>query len=278
MVDFVAGSLAGAVVDTCLYPFDTLRARMMGRTLSQRGGLLAEALRVVRAEGARALYKGLPLHLLACLPGNGVFYYTYETAKTVLSPHISSDAGSQMLAAATGCIASLIIYTPMEVVKQRVMVRRGVSSHAMLRSVLADGGIRELYRGISAGVLTWVPYLSLYFMMYESLIANARPIWPSEAHPKDPTFFAVLTSGITAGVCAAVLTHPFDVIRTRIQLGGAGTPDSVWLMVRSIAATEGAAGFSRGILARTMQLAPTSSLTIVCFSALKRTIEDRSKE
>ena len=169
MTDFVSGAVAGAIADSCLFPFDTLRARMMARPLLQRGGIITEASSLVRVEGARALYKGLPLHLLACLPGNGVFYYTYETVKDALSAHIRSDAASHMIAAAIGCLASLTVYTPMEVVKQRVMIRRGVGSREMLRSVLDQDGVRGLYRGIGAGALTWVPYLSLYFMMYEAL-------------------------------------------------------------------------------------------------------------
>ena len=116
MTDFVCGALAGAAADTCLYPLDTLRARMMVRPITH--GLLAEARLLVRAEGARALYRGLPVHLAASMPGCGVFYATYETAKATLAQVVPGGPLNHLASAAIACLASLSIYTPMEVVKQ----------------------------------------------------------------------------------------------------------------------------------------------------------------
>ena len=104
------------------------------------------------------------------------------------------------------------------------------------------------------------------------------PSPPLGTAPKEPSFVVALACGIAAGVGAAALTNPFDVIRTRIQVGGAGTPDSAWLMARRIAATEGPSGFCRGLFARTLLLAPTSSLTVALFTACKGAIEGRVGE
>lgn len=279
-VDFLAGALAGAVADTCLYPLDTIRARLMVRPGVQVG-VLAEASALVRSEGVVALYKGLPAHLLACLPGNGIFYFTYERMKDWLTPHISNEAASQMVAAAAACVASLAIYSPMEVVKQRVMVgRAGVTSRDMFRAIVADGGLAELYRGIAAGALTWVPYLSLYFVFYEGLTARALRTrkaladgdGDSDAASGELPFHVTLGCGMTAGVFAAAITNPFDVVKTRVQVGGRGSALDV---ARQIAATEGAAGFTRGAFARAAMLAPSSSLTVACFASLKAALDAR---
>ena len=66
-----------------------------------------------------------------------------------------------------GCLASLAIYTPMEVVKQRAMVTRGMSSAVVLRTLLKKEGPAGLFRGIGAGALTWAPYFTVYFLAYE---------------------------------------------------------------------------------------------------------------
>jgi len=160
-----------------------------------------------------------------------------------------------------------------------VMVARGVGSRSMLRTVLAEGGFSELYRGLGAAALTWVPYLSLYFVAYESLCARfgpARPLLGDDGalrgtadEAKDPPFLVALGCGLAAGVGAAAITNPFDVVRTRVQIGGAGAPSSAIGMARHIARTEGAHGFTRGIFARCMLLAPTSSLTVSLFASLK---------
>ena len=61
-VDFACGAVGGALADTCLFPLDTLRARLMVSPVVGRG-MLREGLALVRSEGAGALYKGLPPHL-----------------------------------------------------------------------------------------------------------------------------------------------------------------------------------------------------------------------
>jgi len=225
MNDFLCGAVAGAAADTCLFPFDTVRARMMTRSSHVKGGVLLEMMNLIRLDGARALYKGLPAHLLACIPGNGVFYFTYQAAKEAMEAHVHSEAARHAISASLGCLASLVIYTPMEVVKQRVMVSNTVGSRLMLQNILAQGGVRELYRGFAAGALTWVPYLSLYFLLYESLLNRLPRALTDPKHNADSPshlseevpFFAALGCGVAAGFGAAALTNPFDVVRTKVR-------------------------------------------------------------
>ena len=189
--DFLCGSLAGAAADTCLFPLDVLRARAMVRPGVR--GVLAEAALLLNREGVRAFYKGLPVHLLASIPSNGIFYATYEAVKAGLAPHLASAAVTHAVSAAAACVASLAIYTPMEVVKQRTMVQTGKSSAAVLRSVLREGGPALLYRGVGASALTWVPYFSLYFAAYEALTRRA-----GVAEGAEPSFGTSLGCGLQA--------------------------------------------------------------------------------
>ena len=96
--DFLCGSLAGAAADTCLFPLDVLRARAMVRPGVR--GVLAEAALLLNREGVRAFYKGLPVHLLANIPSNGIFYATYEAVKAGLAPHLASAAVTHAVSAA----------------------------------------------------------------------------------------------------------------------------------------------------------------------------------
>lgn len=260
-LDFCAGALAGASADMCLFPLDTIRARSMSGV--QRG-LVDEARHLVRTEGAIALYKGLPPHLLASVPSNGVFYATYEAARSAIGPHLGSPAAASACAAAAACVTSIAIYTPAEVVKQRAMVTRGATSISVLGALLRAEGPAGLYRGLGAAALTWAPYLSLYFFAYETLTTRALGLPPGQ----EPPFLAALTCGLAAGVSAAVLTNPFDVVKTRIQVGAGAM--SGWRVAREIAAAEGARGFARGVVPRALLLAPASSLTIAFYSAFER--------
>ena len=265
--DFVCGALAGAAADVCLYPLDTLRARAMVRPATR--GLIRDGMALLRTEGIPALYKGLNAHLVASVPGNGFFYLAFEAARAATAPHIPSGAASTV-AAIAGCLASLMIYTPMEVVKQRAMVTRGAGSMSVLRGLLRTDGPSGLYRGLAAGALTWAPYFSIYFATYDALTVGLFGVPQGE----QPQFFTALVCGLAAGVGASALTNPFDVVKTRMQVGSAGPGAlrgemetsgglrGVVDAVRRIAAQEGTSGFTRGLLPRVMLLAPLSSLTI----------------
>jgi len=258
--EFVAGLLAGAFVDGCLYPLDTLRARMQVGVLPT--GMVRELVQLVRAEGIPALYKGLPLQMIASGPGCGIFYAVYEHSKLQLKPHLPNGPVRSSVAASLACAASLVVFTPVEVIKQRAMVKRGVGSMSILHSVLRDHGPLGLFaggRGLS-GLLCSVPYSAVYFLIYESLLSRRGAL------NEPPTLSQATGYGLISGIVAASLTNPCDVVRTRIQVGGSGLQPGGWIAMAShIVKSEGARGFSRGLLPRVLLLAPASALTVATF-------------
>lgn len=283
-VDFVCGALAGAAADICLFPLDTVRARLMVSTGvgMARRGLLREGMALVRTEGVGALYKGLGVHLLASMPANGIFYTTFEAVKLAAVGALNAPSAAG-LAAAAGCLASLFIYSPMEVIKQRAMVTKGGGSMQALRALLQADGPSGLYRGVAAGALTWSPYFFSYFWAYDLLTKAVCRVPDGE----QPPFLVALGCGLAAGIGASALTNPFDVIKTRLMVGGAAASAAVsgaaasssaglgagLALARQIAVTEGPAGFTRGMLPRMLLLAPASSLTIA-FYAVVQTLAD----
>jgi len=260
--EFTAGLLAGAVADGLLYPMDTLRARLQVKVVHT--GMVPELIEVVRVSGVRALYKGLPLQMVASGPGCGVFYFIYERAQVVLKPCISNKPSRCSAAAAVACFASLAVFTPVEVIKQRAMVANGVGSLPLLRAMLLKHGPLGFFgggRGLS-GVLTSVPYSAIYFLVYESLLSQRASVHKDTA----VSFRDAVWYGMAAGVAAASLTTPCDVVRTRLQVGGAQLPPGGWAgMASHIAKTEGWRGFSRGVMPRVVLLAPASALTIATY-------------
>lgn len=275
-MDFVCGAAAGAMADMCLFPLDTVRARLMVMAKAPAHGLIKEGMGLVRAEGVAALYKGVGVHLLGSIPSNGIFYCTYEVIRSALSTHFHSAAVCSALGGAAGCLASLALYSPMEVVKQRAMVTKGANSLSVLSALLKTEGPLGLYRGATAGALTWAPYFGLYFFAYEWLLSTAGGVTDGE----QPSFLVALGCGLVAGLSASALTNPFDVVKTRLMVGGAGLgaaanaaassgANSALGIARHIALTEGPAGFARGMLPRALLLAPVSSLTIAFYAVVQ---------
>ena len=102
--------------------------------------------------------------------------------------------------------------------EQRVMVRSGTTSRAMIASLLKQEGPCGFFRGLGPAALTWTPYFSIYFTLYESISSRAASGVPTDELP----FLTALGCGLIAGTAAAVLTTPLDVVKTRVQVGGMG--------------------------------------------------------
>ena len=280
-VDFVCGALAGAAADMCLFPLDTVRARLMVQAAKPAHGLIREGMGLVRAEGLGALYKGVGVHLFASIPANGIFYSTYEALRTALGPHLPSAALCSAIGGAAGCLASIIVYSPMEVIKQRAMVTKGASSMTVLRALLATDGPIGLYRGCFASAVTWAPYFGMYFFAYDMLVSTFGQVPVGE----QPAFLVALSCGLAAGFGASALTNPFDVVKTRLMVGttglgaastAAGGGNTALGIARHIALTEGPAGFARGLIPRCLLLAPVSSLTIAFYAVIQAAMQPAS--
>jgi len=105
----------------------------------------------------------------------------------------------------------------------------------MMSSVtsIVRGGPSELFRGFLASSLRDAPYAGLFVVFYEAIKYEAASV----VSPSTPLVSAALHGGsaAAAGTIATLATHPFDVIKTRMQVrredkyrGLARTALTVW--------------------------------------------------
>lgn len=78
--------------------------------------------------------------------------------------------------------------------------------------MLKDLGLRGLYKGCSACLLRDVPFSAIYFPAY----AHMKKETADDAGLNTPG--SLFVSAFTAGVPAAALVTPADVIKTRLQV------------------------------------------------------------
>lgn len=85
---FVCGSVAGAIAQTVAYPFDTIKKRLQTQqrqpVRAAYRGMCDCFRRVVREEGAMALYRGTVPNLARIVPYAAVMFSTYEMTKKSL--------------------------------------------------------------------------------------------------------------------------------------------------------------------------------------------------
>ena len=92
--DAIAGTVASIFSKTAVFPLDTVRkrlqvqgpsrARFVHRNIPVYAGVLATFKAILRKEGIRGLYRGLPVGLFKAAPASAVTLWTYERAMHVL--------------------------------------------------------------------------------------------------------------------------------------------------------------------------------------------------
>lgn len=163
---------------------------------------------------------------------------------------------------------SQVIFTnPLEIVKIRLQVAGEIAGGAKVRalSVVRELGLFGLYKGARACLLRDVPFSAIYFPMY----AHTKAAFADDEGYNHP--LTLLAAGAIAGIPAASLVTPADVIKTRLQVvarTGQTTYTGVMDAARKIMAEEGPRAFWKGTVGRLMDArANVSAVEFCCLKA-----------
>lgn len=174
----------------------------------------------------RIIYKvELAATLLRNVPGSAAYFVTLNQFKYLVlvgsqrwpkvfaqltSDGRLSSTGNLVVGAAARTAVGFALM-PLTVAKVRFESSSYSSYNSVpsaLRSIVKSEGLAGLFRGWGATALRDAPYAGLYLVLYERL----------KTHLDHFGALRNITAGLIAGVTATVITHPFDVARTRIQL------------------------------------------------------------
>ncbi|MGH0126999.1 UNVERIFIED_CONTAM: hypothetical protein FKN15_071422 [Acipenser sinensis] len=274
---FSLGAIAGAVGATAVYPIDLVKTRMQNQrsTGSFVGELMYKssfdcAKKVVRYEGFFGLYRGLLPQLVGVAPEKAIKL----TVNDFVRDKFSKKDGSIPLFAevmAGGCAGgSQVIFTnPLEIVKIRLQVAGEITTGPRVSAlnVVRDLGFFGLYKGAKACFLRDIPFSAIYFPVY----AHTKTQLTDE-HGRLGAL-QLLTAGAIAGVPAASLVTPADVIKTRLQVAaraGQTTYSGVIDCFRKILQEEGFRALWKGAGARVFRSSPQFGVTLVTYELLQR--------
>uniref|UniRef100_A0A6U8JWW0 Mitochondrial carrier protein n=1 Tax=Eutreptiella gymnastica TaxID=73025 RepID=A0A6U8JWW0_9EUGL len=282
----VCGALAGFITETCLHPFDTVRARLQTSSQMYRG--VCHALLTIQyREGMRAWYKGFPVVMVLSSPAHALYFGTYETAKEVLPKHIpwfrSSVGCAPPLSLSLACgmladMAAELLWTPMDVIKQRQQIQTCRDSHYRslqcgVSHIAATEGLSTFWRGYWLGVATLET--PLYFTMFEQMMHHMTSGFGCPRDQLPIGIVSAMSFGSTA--LSAVLTNPIDVVRTRLMVTSFGATCSrrALHIARRTWQAEGVHAFIKGAPARVMYLAPNHCLAMTSFELISRWFRSR---
>ena len=289
LLPFVSGGLSGCLATLFVLPSDTLK---VWKQLPQPPGVsrpstLAVLKSAVALDGPFVLWRGLSAALARQIVYTaarmGLFTTLGDAARA--NPAIWGGPGAVhaelygapmppppplpllvkcVLAAGAGSIAAALS-TPLDLALTRIQAenskpagaRRALGGPArVLRGVAAEGGLAGLWRGaaptITRAAMLNVGMLAVNGEVQERLLA-AGALGPQAA---------AVAASFAGGVCAALVSLPADMVKTRIQASG-GKAMSMLGVARELYATEGLRAFWRGALPYTLRIAPHCVITLL---------------
>ncbi|KAL3423412.1 hypothetical protein PVAG01_05159 [Phlyctema vagabunda] len=277
---FALGSLAGAFGAFMVYPIDLVKTRMQNQRSSRVGEMLYKnswdcAKKVVRNEGFKGLYSGVLPQLVGVAPEKAIKL----TVNDLVRGHFSASDGKiwiphEILAGGSAGACQVIFTNPLEIVKIRLQVQGEVAKNVEgvpRRSamwIVRNLGLVGLYKGASACLLRDVPFSAIYFPTYNHLKRD----YFGESQTKKLGILQLLTAGAIAGMPAAYLTTPCDVIKTRLQVEarkGEASYTSLRQCAKQVYRDEGFKAFFKGGPARILRSSPQFGFTLAGYEVLQ---------
>ncbi|XP_047322013.1 S-adenosylmethionine carrier 1, chloroplastic/mitochondrial-like [Impatiens glandulifera] len=256
----VAGSVAGVMVETALYPIDTIKTRLQA---ARGGGKII----------FKGLYAGLAGNLAGVLPASAIFLGVYEPTKQKLLKSLPENlsALAHLTAGAVGGAASSIIRVPTEVVKQRMQTGQFSSAPNAVRLIVAKEGFKGLYAGYGSFLLRDLPFDAIQFCIYEQLRLGYK--LAARRDLNDPENAII---GAFAGAITGAMTTPLDVIKTRLMIqGSANQYKGIAHCVTSIVKEEGTAALFKGMGPRVLWIGIGGSIFFSVLERAKRILADK---
>jgi len=179
---FLAGSMAGGVSQSVIYPMEVMKTRMALRKTNEFTGIIDCAKQLYQTGGLRVFYRGYIPNLLGILPYAGIDLAVYETLKQKYLSRFGANGDNvppaiTLLACGTfsSCCGQVAAY-PLALVRTKLQSQAGLNlqlpkeqTHAigLFKYILREEGVRGLYRGILPNFCKVAPAVSISYYVYE---------------------------------------------------------------------------------------------------------------
>jgi solute carrier family 25 thiamine pyrophosphate transporter 19 len=263
----------------------------LSRPISARSptGIYIVARNILRHEGITGFWKGnIPAEGLYLSYG-AVQFLAYRSTSQALDTlaeksdiRIPGAAKSFIAGAVAGTAATTATY-PLDLLRTRFAAQGTERVYdgllGSVRDITRTEGAAGFFRGLGAGIGQIVPYMGLFFALYEGLK-------PRLATVNLPFGSGDALAGITASVLSKTVVFPLDTVRKRLQvqgpsrsryIGGERIPvyeRGVVNTLKTILKREGAVGLYRGLTVSLIKAAPSSAVTMWAYERAMKILRD----
>lgn len=254
------------------------------------------------SEGLSVFWRGFFPAVCVLVPANVIFFSLYERCASEWGEALSGVFARSLAVLATA---------PVELARTKMQAScycRGNCNSSVTegplgvaRAVLREEGVRGLFRGVLPTLIRDVPFSALYWPM----VGAASRFWENlffrlstkEASQTDSArgggrgaffwekAFLPFLAGASSSAVACVVTHPMDVLKTKVQAAlfngsnnGGGSPDGA--RVRGIGREavfacnevyrqQGLRGFVVGLAPRLCKIVPSCAVLLASYEGTK---------
>eukprot|EP00747_Dinoflagellata_sp_TGD_P032686 gnl/TRDRNA2_/TRDRNA2_136143_c0_seq2.p1 gnl/TRDRNA2_/TRDRNA2_136143_c0~~gnl/TRDRNA2_/TRDRNA2_136143_c0_seq2.p1 ORF type:complete len:315 (-),score=50.68 gnl/TRDRNA2_/TRDRNA2_136143_c0_seq2:78-989(-) len=282
--------ISNAMAACCTNPMDVIKVRMQmdgegaakGSAQRYRGVAHCGA-EIFRSEGPQGFYRGIAASVMREMSYSGIRLGLYEPTKQALGatdPKRTSLGLKILSGALTGATGS-VLANPFDLVKVRMQSSSasGGREYPSVKAALVDisregGGIKGLWRGAGPTV-------------QRAALLTASQV-PSYDHVKHTLvdggymregYFCHFFCSMVAGVVAAAVTSPVDLVKSRIMVQpvdpatGQGTMYSGMVdCFQRVVQTEGPLALFKGFNSQWLRIGPHTTVSLMAFEQLRHIV------
>jgi len=241
-------SAANIVSTVVAHPFHVVTMRQQAGRFKTHVGFFGNFKKSFNDLGYAGICRGwLPLALE--IPSYATYYAVTELSRERLTPWLSSfkiptvykNSIQSILSSILSNMVSLLTWVPSEIITVKLLTYDTKPSFASIATdIYQSSGLSGFYIGYSTSLLVHVVYSFFWWFSYSSARQHLEKYMSNR-----PVVFDAVT-GMIAGVCSSVLSHPFETIKLRVHSGeqvGKGVLEIVQLILR----VEGLKGLFGGV-------------------------------
>ncbi|XP_047324984.1 mitochondrial substrate carrier family protein C-like [Impatiens glandulifera] len=266
----LAGGLSCALSCSLLYPVDTMKTRVQASTLT-----FPEIISKLPQIGIRGLYRGSVPAILGQFSSHGLRTGIFEASKLVLVNIAPTLPGLQVQSIASFCSTLLgtAVRIPNEVLKQRLQAGLFENVGEAIVGTWNQDGLKGFFRGTGATLFREVPFYVAGMGLYAESKKGVQHLLGRELEP-----WETIAVGAISGGLAAVVTTPFDVMKTRMMTAPGGRSISMQMVAISILRREGPLGLFKGAVPRFFWIAPLGAMNFAGYELAKKAMEKNEEQ
>ncbi|XP_042540190.1 calcium-binding mitochondrial carrier protein SCaMC-1-like [Dipodomys spectabilis] len=176
---FIAGSLAGATAQTCIYPMEVVKTRLTVGKTGEYSGVIDCCMKLFRKEGFQTFFKGYVPNMLGIVPYTSLDLAVYELLKNYWLEHFAQKSVNPGIMTLLAC--STLSHTcgqlasfPLHLLRTRMQVEAMVDKEKLpmtelIHEIYNKEGKKGFFRGFTPSILKVIPAIGIGCVAHETV-------------------------------------------------------------------------------------------------------------